>query len=128
MPPPLTTGSLLQCTHGVAPAAFVATPKPAPMVNGALAIATVEQTTLNNVATFVMCNSPTNPAVAAATSAAMGVLTPMPCVPVLTPWTPSPVVPTVTMLPTASALSTCNCMHGGLIRISLPVIGPVQNT
>ncbi|MDR2437860.1 MAG: DUF4280 domain-containing protein, partial [Planctomycetaceae bacterium] len=35
-----------------------------------------------NLATFGMCSSPANPAVAAATAAALGVLTPMPCIPV----------------------------------------------
>ena len=35
------------------------------------------------------CNSPSNPMVAAATTAALGVLTPMPCIPMtIAPWMP----------------------------------------
>jgi len=40
-----------------------------------------------NIMTFGMCFSPANPTVTAATAAALGVLTPMPCVPLTpAPW------------------------------------------
>jgi uncharacterized Zn-binding protein involved in type VI secretion len=60
-----------------------------------------------------------NPEVAAATAAALGVLTPMPCQPVTTPWIPS----SETMIGGQPALtlgSTCMCAFGGVITITFP--------
>ncbi|MDR1268431.1 MAG: DUF4280 domain-containing protein, partial [Planctomycetaceae bacterium] len=47
-----------------------------------------------NLATFGVCSSLANPMVAVATAAALGVLTPMPCIPAtVAPWAPgSPTV------------------------------------
>jgi hypothetical protein len=74
-----------------------------------------------NIMPFGMCTSLANPTVAAATSAAMGALTPMPCI----PNTPAPWVtgaPTV-ILGNAPALdnpSKLMCVWGGLIQITSP--------
>jgi hypothetical protein len=74
---------------------------------------------MKNIMPFGMCQSPSNPQVAAATAAAMGVLTPMPCIPMTpAPWTPG--APTV-MIKTAPALndsSTLMCVWAGTITIS----------
>ncbi|HEX7600405.1 MAG TPA: DUF4280 domain-containing protein [Polyangiaceae bacterium] len=72
-----------------------------------------------NVAPFGMCQTQANPQVTAATAAAQGVLTPMPCLPVLTgPWSPgSPDV----KVGSKSALtddSKCNCAWTGSIEIT----------
>ena len=58
---------------------------------------------------------------ATATAAALGVLTPMPCVPVFpAPWAPG--TPTVMLgnLPVLNNTSTLNCAYGGVITISMP--------
>jgi Domain of unknown function (DUF4280) len=72
-----------------------------------------------NIMPFGMCSSPSNPMVAAATAAALGVLTPMPCIPATaTPWAPGS--PTV-MLGNFPALnSTCklNCLWAGVISVN----------
>ena len=72
-----------------------------------------------NIAPFGMCMSLANPAVAAATAAALGALTPMPCTPMTSaPWVPGS--PTVMSGP-APALtnsSTCVCAFGGVVQIS----------
>jgi hypothetical protein len=76
---------------------------------------------LVNIMPFGMCMSPANPEVATATAAALGVLTPMPCVPVTTtPWTPG--APTVLLAsnPTLDNTSTLLCMWGGVIQVVSP--------
>jgi len=68
---------------------------------------------------FGMCQSPANPAVAAATAAALGVLTPMPCVPVIpAPWVPG--APTVLLanMPALDNTSKLMCAYAGVIEIT----------
>ena len=65
--------------------------------------------------------SPANPMVAAATAAALGVLTPMPCIPVTpAPWVPGS--PTVLLrgMPALNNTSQCMCNWGGVIQITNP--------
>jgi hypothetical protein len=68
-----------------------------------------------------MCISPANPTVAAATAAALGVLTPMPCIPMTTaPWVTG--APTVLLgnQPTLDNVSTLMCNWGGVITFVTP--------
>jgi len=54
-------------------------------------------------------------------SAALGVLTPMPCVPVpLGPWKPGAAKTQIGGTPALTAGSTCNCTWGGVITIGFP--------
>jgi hypothetical protein len=73
-----------------------------------------------NIPTFGMCRSPANPTVAAATAAALGVLTPMPCVPVTTPWTPGVATVLLRGMPALDASSKCMCAYGGQISVTTP--------
>jgi hypothetical protein len=62
-----------------------------------------------------------NPTVAAATSAALGVLTPMPCIPAtMTPWTPGSPTVQIGMFPALDNPSTCMCNWAGVITIVDP--------
>ncbi len=77
-----------------------------------------------NIMPSGMCTSMANPAVAAATAAAMGVLTPMPCIPNI-PNTPAPWVPgaATVLLGNAPALDNVSklmCVWGGVIQIVTP--------
>lgn len=114
-------GAMLQCTMGMAPSNMTVLP-----VNR---VNTTEQPDANimdhiplvNIMPFGMCMSPANPEVAAATAAAMGVLTPMPCVPATTaPWVPG--APTVLLAgsPTLDSTSTLMCIWAGVIQIVEP--------
>jgi hypothetical protein len=74
---------------------------------------------MTNIMPFGVCSSMANPEVAAATAAALGVLTPMPCVPA----TPAPWVtgaPTVLLanFPTLDNVSTLDCIWGGVIQFT----------
>ncbi len=91
------------------------------MVEGTPA-ATIMDSTILNVPTFGMCTSLSNPEVAAATAAALGVLAPMPCVPMLTPWTPGSPTTLIGDEPALVAGSQCQCAygHGGSWRSCSP--------
>jgi len=74
-----------------------------------------------NIPTFGMCITPTNPEVASATAAALGVLTPMPCIPVTpTPWVPGSPTVLEANFPVLNNTSELMCTWGGVITISEP--------
>jgi hypothetical protein len=113
-------GSMMQCSFGIAPS--VLSVLPTSMVMGTAPAGTImENKPMMNVPPFGMCQSPSNPTVAAATAAALGVLTPMPCVPVTPgPWaTGAPTVLTGNM-PTLTNTSKLMCTWGGIIQITTP--------
>src|SRR5258708_30929829 len=77
-------GALMTCTMGQGPPAQL-TPIPAGppvQIDGNLAGTVMDFKPMANIPTFGMCISMSNPQVAAATAAALGVLTPQPCIPV----------------------------------------------
>lgn len=111
---------LMQCSFGVAPAPLSVLPTSRVMCQTPAATI-MDGKPMVNVPTFGMCSSPANPTVAAATAAALGVLTPMPCLPV----TPAPWVvgaPTVLVggMPALNDKSKLMCNWGGLIQINFP--------
>jgi hypothetical protein len=76
---------------------------------------------LINIPSFGLCTSLANPAVAIATAAALGVLTPMPCLPVIpAPWIPTSPTVLVGGQPALNNVSSCQCAYGGLITILMP--------
>lgn len=113
-------GATLNCSFGVAPS--VMNVLPVSRVMSAMALASImDNVPMVNILPFGMCNSMANPMVAAATAAAMGVLTPMPCIPVTTaPWMPG--VPTVLIGNKPALDNTCKlmCNWGGVIQVLNP--------
>ncbi|MDR1609334.1 MAG: DUF4280 domain-containing protein [Holosporales bacterium] len=112
---------MCQCSFGMTPCPLVVPPK-VPMLICGLPVATImDFVPLLNIASFGMCSSPSNPTVAAATAAALGVLTPMPCIPATTaPWISSNPKIMSPMGPCLEASDTCMCMWSGKISISNP--------
>lgn len=113
-------GAMLTCSFGLAPGTLAVLP--ANGVTTAVPDATImDNKPVVNIAPFGMCSSPANPSVAAATAAAMGVLTPMPCVPMTSaPWMPGS--PTVLLggMPALTDDSKLMCSAGGVIAICMP--------
>jgi len=74
---------------------------------------------MENIMPFGMCSSMANPEVAAATAAALGVLTPMPCIPVTSsPWMPGAVTVLLDGNPALDNSSKTLCNWGGVITIN----------
>ncbi len=120
MPNLVVQGAMLSCTMGQAPSTLSVLPVNQVSGPSSMAAACVQDSKpMVNIATFGMCISPSNPQVAAATAAAMGVLTPMPCVPMTTaPWTPGSVTVTVGGQAALNDSSMCLCQWGGNISIT----------
>ena len=110
-------GSLLKCSQGIAPTPLVVL-VPTVMGQGPQAANIMDCVPMSNILTFGMCQSPANPMVIAATAAALGVLTPMPCIPVTTPWMPGSPTVLVRNFPALDASSKCICAYGGEITIT----------
>ncbi len=118
MPQQVCMGATLQCSFGAAPSTLVVLPANRVLTQTPDANI-MDNKPLVNIMPFGMCSSPSNPAVIAATAAALGVLTPMPCVPVIpAPWIPG--APTVLIANMPALDNTCKlmCAWAGVIQIT----------
>jgi hypothetical protein len=121
MPIQVVSGAALACTFGAAPSTLTVLPVTGVSCSKMPAATIMDFAPMENIAPFGMCSSVTNPEVISATSAALGVLTPMPCVPATTtPWVPG--APTVMYgeVPALDNVSKCMCMWTGVITITNP--------
>src|SRR5690349_12578527 len=121
MPQQVCNGATLQCSMGMVPSSLVVLPVNRVTTGNQPDANIMDHIPMTNIMPFGMCMSPSNPSVAAATAAAFGVLTPMPCIPVTTaPWTPG--APTVMLAknPTLDSTSKLMCTWAGVIQIVNP--------
>ena len=119
MPLQVCMGAMMQCSFGMAPSSLVVLPTNRVMTNQVPDANIMDHIPMTNIMPFGMCTSPSNPVVAAATAAALGVLTPMPCIPA----TPAPWIagaPTVLLgnFPSLDNVSQLMCIWGGVITFS----------
>lgn len=105
---------------GVAPSSLLVLPTN--RVVGTTPIANImDNKPFVNILPFGMCTSLANPTVASATAAALGVLTPMPCVPQTpAPWVPGAPKVLIGNMPALDQSSKLMCMWGGVISILVP--------
>ena len=117
----VVNGAKLKCTEGMAPSVLTVL-RVGPASDGDQPAATVmDMKPMVNIAPFGMCQAQANPQVAAATAAAMGVLTPMPCVPVISaPWSPGASIATINDVKALASGSKCSCAWTGSIEIADP--------
>jgi hypothetical protein len=111
----------LLCSFGMAPSTLNVLPAKRVLVEGRPAATIMDMAPMVNIPPFGMCASLSNPTVAAATTAALGVLTPMPCVPVVVgPWSPPAAQTSVGGVPALTSTATCHCAWGGVISVVFP--------
>src|SRR6478672_7222232 len=108
-------GATMQCSFGAAPSTLAVLP-----VNKTLTQTPdaniMDNKPMVNIMPFGMCQSPANPMVAAATAAALGVLTPMPCIPnTPAPWAPGAPTVLIANMPALDDTSKLMCIWAGVI-------------
>lgn len=114
-------GAMCQCTFGMSPSSLVVTPENKALTTNMPAATIMDNVPMKNIMPFGMCSSMANPTVAAATAAALGVLTPMPCVPVTAaPWAPGSPTVLIANKPALNNSSKLMCGWGGVISVSNP--------
>lgn len=117
----VVSGALLMCSFGAAPSSLMVLPASKTLVGGPPAANIMDNKPMVNILPFGMCTSMANPTVAAATAAALGVLTPMPCIPMTSaPWIVGAPTVLIANFPALNNSSKCMCNWGGVIQISVP--------
>ena len=115
------SGAMLKCAFGLAPSTLTVLPLNRMLTSNMPAANIMDHVPMVNIMPFGACNTPTNPMVAAATAAALGVLTPQPCIPMTSsPWVPG--VPNVLLgnQPALDNNCTLLCQWGGVIQVTNP--------
>jgi hypothetical protein len=107
----VSTGAEVTCSFGAAPAIFTASSE---NVTATTPVGVITDVEPENIPSFGMCSAPTNPAVIAAQGS------PVPCVPVLTPWTPGAIGVTINDVPALDDASECMCSWAGVITVGDP--------
>ncbi|OEC39761.1 hypothetical protein A7D27_17570 [Pseudomonas sp. 1D4] len=119
--PQVCSGATLQCSFGVAPSVLNVLPVNRTLTNNMPAANIMDHIPLVNIMPFGMCQSLANPMVAAATAAALGVLTPMPCIPAtMSPWIPGAPTMLLGNMPSLDANCMLMCNWAGVIKVAMP--------
>lgn len=116
----VVSGAAVQCTMGMAPGQLLVTSQTMVLAGGRPAATIADAAPITNISPCGMCTSMGNPQVAAATAAALGVLTPMPCIPAPAGIWQCAGTPIVGGKPGLSTDATLTCSYGGCLRIISP--------
>jgi len=114
-------GGTIMCTFGTAPSTLTILPANRVNTSRMPAATIMDNIPLVNILPFGLCTSLANPAVAGATAAAMGVLTPQPCIPVIpAPWVPGVVTVLINKKPALNDSCKLFCTWAGVISVTVP--------
>lgn len=109
------------CTFGAAPAPLKVTSQFKILADGKPAATIQDCQPIANIGPFGMCTSMANPMVASATAAALGVLTPQPCIPVAAgTWIPTHPKVLIDGKPCLTQDCKMMCAYAGSISIAYP--------
>ncbi|MBR1734288.1 MAG: DUF4280 domain-containing protein [Alphaproteobacteria bacterium] len=117
----LCSTALAQCPFGVAPAPLTFLPSPTVFGTAGPLGHIADCIPFVNITPFGVCSSLLNPATAALTAAALGILTPGPCIP--TPagtWIPAAPNILCDMGPMLNTEAMLICAYGGVIKPIMP--------
>jgi hypothetical protein len=119
MPKQVVNNAQLQCSFGTSPSNLVVLPTNQHQSQNQYAANIMDHIPMTNIMPFGMCQSLANPQVAAATAAALGVLTPQPCIPATSsPWTPGSPTVQLKNQPALDTPSMCMCNWAGVITVT----------
>ena len=118
----VVTGAVLSCPFGTIPSNLKVTSQAVCSVGGQPAATIQDAQGMVNIQPFGMCTSLANPKVAAATAAALGVLTPQPCMPMTAGmWIPTAPATLIGGKPCLTNDCKCVCTNGaGTIQVTYP--------
>jgi hypothetical protein len=117
----VVNAAVTQCSFGETPGTLIVLPLNRVLAGEQPAATIMDHVPIVNIEPFGMCNSISNPEVAAATAAKLGVFTPMPCVPATpAPWVPGAPTVLIGSMPALDNLSKCMCTWGGIIQVVMP--------
>ena len=120
MPNHVCNGATLKCTMGAAPSTMVVLPLHRTMTSNQPAANINDHVPMVNIMPFGVCQSLAFPATAAATAAAQGALTQMPCVPSTpAPWAPGSPTVMLDNMPALNKSSMLTCIWGGMISVQM---------
>ena len=117
---PVVSGASIMCTMGLGPGQLMVTSQVTVLACGAPMATIQDAQPLVNIGPCGMCTSMANPTVASATAAALGVLTPMPCVPAPVGMWTSMGTPIIGGKPGLANDGKLMCSYGGSISITTP--------
>lgn len=120
------SGATISCSFGAGTGNLNVTSQTTVLLEGKPVATIQDAAAMVNVSPCGMCTTLSNPQVASATSAALGVLTPQPCVPSpMGIWQPVKAACLVGGIPCLCNDSTLLCSYGGTLRIISPGQGTV---
>ena len=117
MPLQVCMGAIMMCSFGLAPSSLLVLPTNKVNTDIVPDANIMDHIPMANIMPFGMCTCPANPVVAAATAAALGVLTPMPCITATpAPWVPGAATVNIAFFPALDNVSQLMCVYGGVIQ------------